>query len=158
MTIYLFKNKGLVPSLIKFQTRSQYTHAAIEIDGFLYESVFKGVVKTELSAALEHYKKVKYDKFECIWPALENNKKEVKNFLEMQVGKKYDFTMLFRFLTREQATRKSKNRWFCSELVFAAINKFVPILKNIEPWAVSPGMISYSPYLRKVVDKKVGKI
>jgi len=153
MIIYLFKGTNLISKLIQFQSRSEYSHAAIEIDGNLYEAVGKGVVKMPVGVALMHYAKTPYDKFECIWPIVNNNKKQIKDFLEEQIGKKYDFTMLIRFLTRQQEHRKSKQKWFCSELVFAAINKAVPILKNIEPWMVSPAMISYSPYLRKVIDK-----
>jgi hypothetical protein len=66
-------------------------------------------------------------------------------FLKPQIGKGYDKTMVVRFLTRFQESRKSKGKWFCSELAFAAVREGgVELFARTEPWEVSPGMLNRS--------------
>jgi len=58
-----------------------------------------------------------------------------------------------RFVSRRQASRASRGKWFCSELAFAAARKGgVHLLKNVEPWEVSPGGLSRSPLLTKITE------
>lgn len=101
---------------------------------------------------LEHYSSIKYDIFEFVNPSKSEQEFDVLNFLHKQIGKKYDISMIIRFITRNQETRESKEKWFCSELVYAAASKVSPLLNNIEPWMASPAMISYSPLLKKVYE------
>lgn len=139
MKIALFKNKSIISSLIKWQTRSEYSHAAIIVDDKLIESIeFEGVrVKNELN--------VKKNCFVDIYEidVTEEQKRVIIDFLANQIGKKYDYTMVIRFITRQQESRKSSNKWFCSELVFAAFAKAgIVLLNNVEPWEVSPALLS----------------
>jgi hypothetical protein len=77
--------------------------------------------------------------------------KVVLEFLWEQMGKPYDYTMVARFISRRQEERESSGKWFCSELVFAALAKAgVKLLERIEPWAVSPGVLALSPRLEEV--------
>jgi len=77
-------------------------------------------------------------------------------FAMAQVGKAYDFTSVLRFISRRQERRTDSGKWFCSELVFAALQKGgVNVLERIQPWAVSPGMLACSPLLLPVGTMKI---
>jgi hypothetical protein len=41
-------------------------------------------------------------------------------FLTAQLGKPHDYTMVARFITRRQESRRTSGKWFCSELTFDA--------------------------------------
>jgi uncharacterized protein YycO len=64
-------------------------------------------------------------------------------WLLQQVGKKYDFIMVFAFFTRHsQESRKSAEKWFCSELAYAYMEKLgLPLFKRTEPWEITPDML-----------------
>ena len=118
----------------------------------MWESERTGVRMVTVKEMENHYAHTRpsthFDQFTVAMTA--EQEEHVKAFLGRQVGKPYDLSMVIRFLTRQQETRESKGKWFCSELVAAALGKAVPVLARIEPWAVSPGMLSYSPLLVKV--------
>jgi uncharacterized protein YycO len=66
-----------------------------------------------------------------------------------QIGKKYDYVSILRFLTRSSRGRKDNGKWFCSELAFVAAQKAgVDLLHFIHPVEVSPGHFILSPLLR----------
>ncbi len=55
------------------------------------------------------------------------------------MGKKYDYTMVARFVTREQEDRDSNGKWFCSELVCATSRKGgIDLLARTGAWEGSP--------------------
>ena len=67
-------------------------------------------------------------------------------FALAEVGKGYDYWAIVRFVSRRRMP--DNDRWFCSELVFAALAHVgVRIFERIEPWAVSPGLLAISPLL-----------
>jgi uncharacterized protein YycO len=140
--VRLYRGRGLISRLIRWQTRGRYDHASIVVDGVLYEALQgRGVVQSR--AVLDCRR---HDRFHT-WVD-EERLAELQNFLTAQVGKPYDWTMVLRFISRRQESRKSKGKWFCSELVFAALNKGgCNLFKRTEPWEVSPGLIARSPCL-----------
>jgi uncharacterized protein YycO len=143
LRIGLHRSTGLVSSLIKWQTRSQYSHASLILpSGLILESMQgKGVVMDRW-----YNDKGDVDTFTVAIRAEQEH--AVIDFAKQQLGKGYDYTMVARFLTRRQATRKSSGKWFCSELVFAAYQEAgVSLLRDTEPWEVSPELLSKSPYL-----------
>jgi uncharacterized protein YycO len=72
----------------------------------------------------------------------------VWEFARGQLGKPYDWTMVLRFISRRQESRKSRGKWFCSELVYASFQKAgVDLLRDTDPWEVSPGLLARSPLL-----------
>jgi uncharacterized protein YycO len=143
MKIGLYRHTGLIPCAIKWQTRSEYSHGAILFsDGVLIEATWPKVQRV-VNPAPDH----KVDWFE-IAGLTEDQERTIRCFCESQVGKPYDLTMVVRFVTRRQESRKSTGKWFCSELVFAACQKAgIDLLSRIEPWAVSPELLSLSPLL-----------
>jgi uncharacterized protein YycO len=146
--IRLYKNQnGLISSAIRWQTRGIYSHSAIIVDGVLYEaSEFKGVHNKIAEKRNDRY----FDDYQIV--LTEKQEEDIAKFLDRQLGKPYDYTMVLRFITRQQEDRKSVGKWFCSELVFAAVQKVgVNLLNNAEPWEISPVLLSFSPLLQKIV-------
>ncbi len=143
ITIGLHKHNGLAECAIKWQTRSPYSHASVIMDAGQYavEAVWPRVRLVErppIDPQADYFKV-------SLTPEQETR---VREFLLKQVGKPYDLTMVCRFVTRQQETRKSQGKWFCSELIFAAFKTAgVELLARIEPWEVSPGTLSNSPLL-----------
>lgn len=156
--VLLLENNKFLSRLIRWQTRSAHSHSAIYIDGKVYEAVWPKVRVLSLAEFLEDYNQSFINVYVPCYPfsnrhyQLSNEKKEkLAAFLNKQLGKKYDLTMVLRFLTRRQESRKSRNQWFCSELVAAAFEKAgFSLLSRIEPWEVSPKMLSISPLLKEI--------
>jgi uncharacterized protein YycO len=149
MKIALFKGSGIIATLIRWQSRSSYAHAAvIDENGVVYEALTTGVRSAQLWTT--DHTRSDYDLFEVETTPEQNDM--MRSFLWRQLGKRYDFTMVLRFLTREQETRNSTGKWFCSELVFAAFAYAgIKLFERTEPWEVSPGMLARTPLARVYV-------
>lgn len=70
-----------------------------------------------------------------------------EQWLKRQLGKRYDFGSVFRFLSRDEKDW-SACEWFCSELVMEALMHGGIKLLNIESHKVSPEVLSWSPLLK----------
>lgn len=145
--VVLYSGRSPIARAIRWQTRGRYSHAAVVgVDDAgrmaLWEAKeFFGVRCRDVAAA---------DWSDADWyevvPAYDGCR--AVGFLNAQVGKGYDYTMVARFVTRRQASRRTCNRWFCSELVYAAfLVGGRPIFERTEPWEVSPDLLSRSPWL-----------
>src|SRR5688572_30038297 len=119
MKVVLFKGKGLVSRLIRWQTRSEYSHAALLLeDGTLIESrEGKGV------QAIANWQRPENAVLFEVKGLQEEWARGAREFLSAQIGKKYDWLMVARFVSRRQEKRSTSGKWFCSELVFAALQK-----------------------------------
>ena len=138
---------SLISGLIRWETRSKYNHAAIVLrDGSVIESVEE--VGVHRLAALPVAKAPdRIDLFEVMGLDTDWKVGEVENFLKAQLGKPYDWPDLLGFVTRSDQP-EDRDAWFCSELVFAAIEAGgVALLRDVPPFQVSPGELSLSPYL-----------
>ena len=64
--------------------------------------------------------------------------------------------MVFRFMTRLNESNNTKNKYFCSELVFCLL-KFcgINLFNNTEGWQVSPHLLSRSIKLKKLNEKYI---
>lgn len=151
MLIALHKGTSLVSRLIRWQTRSPYSHASLIFnDGTMVEAREGHGVLWHRSARVA-IGNTKVDLFELRRGASAKQRAAMTEFLKDQLGKDYDYLMVARFLSRRQESRKTRGKWFCSELVFAAIQKLgVNLFDRTEPWEVSPGMLARSTLLRKV--------
>ncbi len=145
--ILLHRGRGAISKLIQWQTRSPYSHASLLFDnGQVVEArEFKGVRWLKRP----DWEKEEIDVFEVETTPEQNS--AIWIFVNCQCGKPYDYTMVARFVSRRQETRKSSGKWFCSELVFAAFQKAgIELLARTEPWEVSPGLLAKSPLLKEV--------
>lgn len=145
VTVALFQGPGLVSRLIRWQTRSAYSHAAIVLpNNSVYESR-EGIGVRQLPR-LEPKNGEQIDFFAV--EVTETQLAEITEFLKRQLGKRYDWTMVARFITRRQESRSTSDKWFCSELVFAAFKVAgVILLRDTDPWEVSPGLLARSTLL-----------
>lgn len=144
--IGLYKRNNLVSKIIRFLTRGQYSHSAIKINNFVFEAKEFNRVCESTDWIIKKGDSI--DIYAIEIPSSE--KLKLANFLGQQIGKKYDYMMVLGFLffvTSEK--RRSRGKWFCSELIFAALKKInVIILNNVEAWKVHPSELSYSPLLK----------
>lgn len=144
--IALHKGPGLIGTLIRWQTRSAYSHASLLCvgDGVIEAREGHGVRRM---TKLDPKPSEEIDLF-CIAAASPMQLHAVWAFAQAQVGKPYDYTMVARFISRRQASRKESGRWFCSELAFAAfLHAGLPLLRDTQPWEVSPGLLARSTHL-----------
>jgi uncharacterized protein YycO len=140
--IALCRSHGLVACAIRWQTRSQYSHAAI----LTARGVWCEATWPRVRALPQPPAGTDADLFEV--PMTPDQERALNRFILEQLGKPYDLTMVLRFVTREQESRRSSRRWFCSELVFAAFRRAgIALLERCEPWEVSPALLSLSPLL-----------
>jgi hypothetical protein len=110
---HCYKGTSWLSKLIKFRTLSEYSHIAIEIDNIVYEAWTSdgcnGGVKSH-SPLFYHSEGTKFDTYSFEM----KNIQKYKNFLEMQVGKKYDWKAIFNFALNWN--KQNSDAWFCSEL------------------------------------------
>jgi len=139
--LLLFRGRGLLSALIRWQTRGKYSHAAIQMrDGRIVES-WPGVgVRAKTITDWEGI-----DRFDI--PTMDDTQWDhAIAFMLSRVGKKYDMWAIIRFISRKNMPKN--NRWFCSEIVFSALQSAgVELLQRIESWAVSPWMLGISPLI-----------
>jgi uncharacterized protein YycO len=143
--ILLFKGRGFISRLIRWQTNGHYSHAAIQRpDGRIIEAWHKPA-KVRLRSRLDDWSNV--EAYEVEGMTMEQWDKALE-WAEAQIGKKYDFGGVFRFLTRRRKDQDEK--WFCSELVFHAVKAGgVELLERVKGAQVSPVVLSFSPLLMK---------
>ena len=148
--ILLYRGHGLIDGLIKWQTRSEYSHAAILIpNGNIIES-YPGVGvrlrESQIAAGFDFMLQCPVDAFD-VPEACARTWANAIEYCRHELGAKYDWKGIARFITRLPGG--DPNRWFCSELVAAAFRAAGrPLLARIEPWAISPELLSISPKLR----------
>lgn len=145
MKILAFKGKSLISKAIQWQTRSDYSHVGIELsDGTFYEAWHKGGVIVSKDYRALHTPGTPVDVYEPLF-RLGDREDDMREFLNKQVGKKYDFHSVARFLSRRESPENGK--WFCSELVLVAAEIGGLHLLNIEPWRASPRDVTISPLI-----------
>lgn len=149
--VLLHRDQGVVSRLIRWQQRSDYSHASLLLpDGRILEALQgQGVIESRRLMELATKDRERITPF-----AVQVGVRQaasVYEFAHDQTGKPYDWTMVVRFVSRQQESRKSSGKWFCSELVYAACQQAgVHLLHpRIEPWRVSPGGLLTSPRLEE---------
>lgn len=161
MRILLFRGKGSVSSLIRWQTRSQYSHVAIQLasgqvieawEGNIWRLLGSYLTKhvqhdgvrwheslAELRAA--HKPGTPIEAYDVVLPA----ERDAEQFLRRQVGKQYDLRSVARFLSRRDAP--VNDRWFCSELACYAARLGGRPLLRMNCAHASPRDVAVSPLL-----------
>jgi len=133
--ILMFKGRGLVSSIIKWKTKSAYSHAGIVAWWnerlMVLEAVGKGVEARPISYVLEHY----HGSFDYYRPIKNSGitaveRKKMILFAQEQLGKEYDTIHIIKFFLRMlfglNMTRKDQaeppGKFFCSQYVSAVYN------------------------------------
>lgn len=144
--VLLFDSKGLVSSLIRWQTRGEVSHAGLLLpDGRCLESMQGDGVR------IRELKDDEWGLIEAYEVAGMTDEQWARalEFAHTQVGKSYDYWAVIRFISRSRMPDNDK--WFCSELAFAAILAGgITLLERIEAWAVDPHRLRTSPLLKRI--------
>lgn len=141
--VLLMAGKGIYSSLIRWQTWSDVSHAAFLLpDGNILESWPSSGVRIRdypVGPGIETYTVPDISPQE--WT-------RVLDFAKTQIGKKYDYLSILRFISRSKS--EMDDLWFCSELVFESFNQAgIHLLERIKSYQVSPGTLRLSPRLHK---------
>jgi uncharacterized protein YycO len=136
---------GVVSRLIRWQQRSDVSHISlIDNDNRLIEALeFRGVTDVRTLESVRNEQRV--DVFSVM--VFPDQQRRAIEWARQQVGKRYDYLSVLRFVTRRDA-REHNGKWFCSELAFVAAQQAgVALLERISPSEVSPGHFVMSPLL-----------
>lgn len=151
-----YQGRGHISGLIKLQTDSIWSHtAAILRDGSVVEAWHKGGVDHVHNHGLDL---IEYDTISCLSKnhkagtpvnifgvqATEAQADIFEAFILSQVGEKYDFWAVFRFLTRKPYNEN--NKWFCTELVaHGLVLAAIHLQERILCYKMSPQLAGISP-------------
>jgi uncharacterized protein YycO len=141
--IALYRGKSFRSKIIKFRTMSEYSHAAVVFsNGKTIESWDEGVT-FENDIGSNHTPGTPVDLFTLVKGITFSQYRQFVAFLENEVGKKYDWNVIFLGTSLYDRLEKymPEERWFCSELIeaaFRSINR--PLISERVPvWNVLPG-------------------
>ena len=145
MKILAYKGKSWISKAIRWQTRSPYSHIAVQLyDGSVIEAWHVGGVRHIADPFEGHSPGTEIDVY-GIKLSEPLNEIAVEQFLLDQVGKKYDFKSVARFVTRRDV--ELDDAWFCSELAEAGFISGGLTFLNGSPSRHSPRDTVMSPYL-----------
>jgi hypothetical protein len=145
--VCLHRSPGLIGALIRWQQRGGWSHASLWFPGrgIIESREFKGV------RALVEFDAKPGERMEVFAVAglTPEQEEQVFAFAQRQLGKRYDWPMVFGFVSRSSVEgHQSGGKWFCSELVFAALAAAgIKLLRATDAWEVSPGLLVRSPLL-----------
>jgi len=147
--IALYKGKSIVSRLIRWRTWSEYSHAAwVCEDGTILDAWQKGGVRHVANISVGHKPGTPVEFFTLYLTPMQRGM--IECFLKRQVGKKYDWHGVLKFISRRKTTADQQKKWFCSELISAAFNHARrPLLVRIRDEQVSPGLLAISPLLKR---------
>jgi uncharacterized protein YycO len=144
--IALYRGISPLSLAIRWQTRGPYSHAAVRIpNGNVIEAWAVCGVAENAHLGKAHTPGTQVDLFKV--KGLDaRHERWLMGFLRSEIGCGYDYGAIFKFLTRRKGAHNE--RWFCSELVFAAFEAVgIRLLERVEAWQVSPSMLAWSPLL-----------
>ena len=152
MKILQYRGHSLVSKAIRFQTRSIYSHSAIQFsDRKVIEAwhtggkrPWHGSVRMIESPFDGHSRGTQIDVF-SVDSRCDYDEAGIRRRAEEEIGKRYDFGAVARFLSRRDGQKNDK--WFCSELVaFLTAHGGLHLL-HAPPSKLSPRDIALSPVL-----------
>lgn len=114
MRVHFCKSNDVGGLIIRLFTFSRWNHVAIEIGGIVYESVVAGGVRR---VPARYFPRM-WDESKTVKVAVDNPAR-LKQFLDGQVGKPYDWLAIVALPFRK--SWHGKDKWFCSELVAEAL-------------------------------------
>ena len=130
ITVVFASNNQPASIIIKLFTLSHWSHVAIlDDDGFIYDStLLSGVRRIHFDEWKTHYSNLDF----TVFPVKDRSK--VFEWLQTQVGNKYDALGILSFVLRKNY--EDKDKWFCSEIVAHALGV------KYKPWRLSPQFLS----------------
>jgi uncharacterized protein YycO len=139
-----YNGKSFFSKLIMVKTFSNITHTSAFLnDEVVIEAWGGGVEKRTWREGHTKGTRIRIMRVDCT----KEQEEKFYAFLESQKGKKYDRAGIFGIAFSVKT--ENPNKWFCSELIFAAAQYAgIELLKRIEAHKVYPGLIDVSPMLK----------
>lgn len=145
-----YRGRGVVSKLIQWQTRSKYSHTAIQFsDGAVYEAWhtggkwwWHGSVRKLDSPFDGHSPGTIIDVYTITEPV---NEEKAREYAESQLGKRYDFGAVARFISRRN--EPSDEKLFCSEYGLNIVAAGMLMLLKGSYAHYSPRDVVLSPHL-----------
>ena len=127
MKILAYRGKSVTSKAIRWLTRSEYSHIAVELDdGMTVEAWQLDGVVERINYREGHTPGTEVDVFAIKGPV---DSSRAEKFLRDKIGAKYDWLNVFRFIYRKPSIEN--RRWFCSELAeYAIAEGFVTLLRG----------------------------
>ncbi len=143
-----YRGRSAISRAIECFTWGEISHVAVRDpqEGSVWEAWQEGGVSKVPSISTNHSDKTRVDIF-----AVDLTQEQydlIRQFLDRQVGKRYDFRGVASFILRINVGKPGA--WFCSELAQAAFAQGRHILLRCPAFKASPTMLSYSPNQRFV--------
>lgn len=161
--VLMFKGQSTLSKIIKWRTKSAYSHAGIVVwwgDRLMVlEAIGKGVLARPISYNLLHYKgDINYYRPCEDIPA--ETRSQMAQFAKEQLGKEYAhirlvgffFKLLFKLKMERKDKQEATGRYFCSEYVadiYARHGK--DLVKDRSNAYTSPDLLAASAGLTKVI-------
>lgn len=140
--IALYRGRSLISRLIRWQTRSEYSHAAwVCADRSVIEAWWPHGVRHVAHPFVGHTPGTEIDLW-AVSGLMEVQRLAIERFLLSQRGKPYDIRGVVRFVSRRPGGRQT--RWFCSELLAAALDLAGAPLLHAAPHLLAPGHLPWS--------------
>ncbi len=157
MKLAFYQGISLISKLIRWQTRGLYSHVAFLFDdGTVIEAWEEGGVLHNATLSMRHTPGTVVDIFE--FSTTIEQETAITKFLRAQLGKKYDYLAVARFISRRNV-QFDESKWFCSELAYCGAKVAgIELLKRTEGWKISPDALSHSPLLELVKTVRTGLI
>ena len=176
MHIALYQGKSTVSEMIRFITRSKYSHAAFVFDKAAQEAAsrlkhhrdnatkllmdklhyyhfgavveaWQGGVKNSAGLSTLHTPGTVVDIFELVTPMTEVAEERLVRFCADIIGWPYGYMNVLRFITKQPGSQDGS--YFCSEAVFEGFRKCgQTLLKSVQDWEVPPAWLAMSTELR----------
>lgn len=146
MRILAYKGTSKISWLIKRFTRSEYSHIAVEMsDGTVYEAWYNGGVVKRKDYNYGHTPGTVIDAFTILG---EIDEDVVRDMAEAELGKKYSFRNVVRFVSRVRA--RKDDEWFCSHFgLYLSYWGGVSLLSTITDFEeMNPRDVLLSPLLK----------
>jgi hypothetical protein len=165
--VIMYKGKSIFPKLIRWLTKSPYSHAGIAVWWnerlMVMEAVMKGVRVVPLSRNIyQHKGNVEW--VSCKKEISEEDRLRMIVFAQEELGKSYGrwkavlfgLKVLFKRDLSKKDELRMENKLFCSQYVAQTYNSIgLDLKKNREDRFMSPGDIARSPLLEKRGEFKV---
>ena len=165
--VFMYKGKKIFPRLIRWLTKSPYSHAGIAVWWnerlMIMEAVMRGVRVAPLSRSIYHHKG-NVEWFSCKKEIAEEDRVRMVIFAQEELGKSYarwkavlfGLRVLFKRDLSEKDELRMENKLFCSQYVAQIYNSIgLDLKKNREDRFMSPGDIAKSSLLEKRGEFKI---
>lgn len=143
--VALFHGVSAISFLIRWETRSKYSHAAFLLpDGKTIIESVEGVGVHARQVEASDAGNMELFNVQGMTP---EQWKAAITFAIEQIGDGYDLLDDLRFITHQQA-HANQASWFCSELVYYSLQQGgINMLRDVDAAEVSPELLNQSPLL-----------